>query len=217
MNYQEMQSDVLNRVDDIDNEELADMVNTWLNQVYLDICSRYNWKFLEKTDTATITSTTTSLNLDVELTDLNKVYDVVIEDSDGVKTRLMFLPEDIFQQMYSKSKQDTTGTPKYYRIWGNTMYFYNLPDENFTVTMKYTFYTSRMVGPGDTPIFPETFHEIIVLGAAAKARQYNDDFEEADMIQKEYETKLTLMMAKLKKQITDPPRFRTSVNRQLTK
>jgi len=201
MNFLEMQQDVLARLDEKENTELQASVKTWLNQAYQDVCNRYNWPFLEAQFTLSTVDGTESYGLTG--TNVKKIYDVIYTDSGGDKHRLQPMTLDVFKKLYTGETQTSSGTPDYYYIWNDNIYLYPIPDYSGTDNLLINYYTypNYMTNDTDEPLIPLPYHEVLVLGACVRARQYNDESTpEAELIRREYEEKILHMINDLSNQ-----------------
>jgi hypothetical protein len=70
-------------------------------------------------------------------------------------------------------QQIETGQSMHYRIFGNALYVYPLPQANTSFTVEYLKAPADLLNDADIPAFPETYHDILVSGAVALA--YRDD------------------------------------------
>lgn len=70
----------------------------------------------------------------------------------------------------------TSSTPYCWTYFDDKIRLYPTPDRAFTVIVEYSLDVPDLVAPTDVPVFPATFHEILVEGAVAEmAMRQRDD------------------------------------------
>lgn len=143
---------------------------TWklyVNSAYGDLLMRMPYgPWTEGSTTITINSGVRSGALP---TDVNRVS-AVWNSTDGFP----MVPLEGRMQVFNEYPQQIEiGQPMHYRIFGNSLYVYPLPQANTSFTVEYFKLPADMVNDTDVPAIPETYHDALVAGAVAKA--YVDD------------------------------------------
>lgn len=164
----------------------------FLNDAYRDVIAASPlWPFLEQRNSAfsaTAATRTTSLPTDCYrvLAVYNQTDHIVLNQIDG---------RDMAFRLYPN--QDETGPPIHFRIRGQHIEWYPLPEVTTTVVLDYIATPALLAAGGDEPVFPEQYHNILVEGALARAYEDDGNLEQSAVHQGRFETILAGMMADL--------------------
>lgn len=82
----------------------------------------------------------------------------------------------------------SSGDPEWYYIWGNVLYLYPTPASSGSgnLDIYYSRLPTVVANPTDTPEIPVGFHEDIERYCLAKAKELDDQLDEAAAIRKDY-------------------------------
>jgi len=146
----------------------------WNDYAYNDIQNEYEtWKFLRKEFTASLTSGTSEYtptaagvtNHKKWITDDTRCY----LTADGVATEqeIFYVPWDEFKRSYLfGSARSQTGRPVQYSIKpDNSIVFWPIPDDTYTVIGEYCRTNYVMTANSDVPAFPADFHLVVMWRA----------------------------------------------------
>lgn len=97
-----------------------------------------------------------------------------------------------------------TGPPIAWSVFGGTPFLVNNSDAVYTLKGKYLQAPPELVNDADVPILPATFSEILVLAGYKRALQHDDDFDTAQVVQQEIDSKILDMNSILKPQLGSP-------------
>lgn len=97
-----------------------------------------------------------------------------------------------------------TGPPIAWSVFGGTPFLVNNSDAVYTLKGKYLQVPPELVNDSDVPILPVTFSEILVLAGYKRALEHDDDFDTAQVIQQEIDSKILDMNSILKPQLGSP-------------
>lgn len=105
------------------------------------------------------------------------------------------LPERKLRDLDLESKSiDTTssGTPESYYIWNRTIYLYPAPAVGGSANLDIWYISSPavLVGNEDIPEIPEYMHEDIVRYCLARAKELDEDYQGASLINSDYEARV---------------------------
>lgn len=144
----------------------ADWKN-YVNTAYGDVLMRFPYApWNEASTTVTVNAGSRSATLPVNVFQVTAVYD----QTNGFP----MVPMEGRAQVFNEYPQQTeTGQAMHYRIFGNTLQVYPLPQTNTTYVVEYLVQPAELVNDTDLPAFPEIWHDILVSGAVALA--YRDD------------------------------------------
>jgi hypothetical protein len=127
-------------------------VERMVNKAYHKIEKRALWKFSEGEATINaVAGTRVCANVPADLSVPLAVY------SDLTEQELAY--HDERQRFWDKS---TTGAVESYGLWNDEFRFYPLPKQNETFTLRYYKKWTDLADPSDTPVIPETFHDLLV-------------------------------------------------------
>lgn len=137
-------------------------VRAMLNEAYHKIERAALWKFSEAQATLTIpagsqvpTATPTDLAVPLMARNLDTRRDLVFHDE---------------RQRFHSADDPTSGqgTVQEYGIYGGQLRFFPAAARATTVALRYYRTWADLVAPTDTPIFPDTWHDLLTEYAAAK-------------------------------------------------
>lgn len=94
-----------------------------------------------------------------------------------------------------------TGPPIAWSVFGGTPFLVNNADAVYTLKGKYLQTPPELTNDTDVPILPVTFSEILVLAGYKRALEHDDDFDSAQVVQQEIDSKILDMTSILKPQL----------------
>lgn len=109
-----------------------------------------------------------------------------------------------------------TGPPFAWSVFAGVPFLVNNSDAVYTLKGKYLQVPPELVNTVDVPILPVTFSEILVLAAYKRALEHDDDFDEAQVIQQQINSKILDMNTILKPQLGTPHIMRQPFRRRRT-
>lgn len=185
MIYSDLQSRV---VDYLDRSDLTTKIQNWINDTRRDLSLKYPFKYLyqEATTSTSAATATYALPADylghlsvwcgnkkmVRLTG-NEADELAITDVDAtaVVRTLTFEPDT------TVSIDSASGPPDYYIDRGMKIELYPIPDQTYTLTIKYYAQPAAFSVDSDYD-YISTFHfEAIIWGAALRGAMFLDDKE----------------------------------------
>lgn len=151
-----------------DNTEVQSLIN----QTYLEMSALLRPNVVESTQTLTINDGDYSLVTDWLLTDVQAIRHIRIVDSTSAQNYL--LEQVSTEQMLMRRQTQSTsgGQMNWYAMDGlDTIHFYPAPSSTTTqMTITYVARPALMSVNTDVPVgIPVEFHDVIVLGAIARA------------------------------------------------
>lgn len=81
----------------------------------------------------------------------------------------------------------TRGLPTNYRLRSSFLEVYPLPSGTFILAVDYMLAPSTMLAGTDEPPWPESYHQILIAGALAKAFEDDYNFQAADVQHKKFQ------------------------------
>lgn len=97
-----------------------------------------------------------------------------------------------------------TGPPIAWSTFALVPFVVNNADAVYTLKSKYVQIPTELVNDADIPLLPVTYSEILVLAAYRRALEHDDNFDEAQLIQQQVDSKLMDMETLAKPQIGTP-------------
>lgn len=109
-----------------------------------------------------------------------------------------------------------TGPPIAWSVYADVPFVVNNTDQVYTLKSKYLKVPTELANDTDVPALPVTFSEILVLAGYKRALEHDDDFDQAQVIQQQIDSKIMDLTSILKPQLGLPHVMRQPyVNRRL--
>jgi len=152
----------------------------FINQAYLEICSKYRFDQLSTSETVSTTSGTANY----ELAGTNIMYiDRIVDDTNNVPVRP--ISKGMYYDWTNGNISSTTGTPVYWFMNGvgsNGRYqltFYPTPDGTYSVIVYYKQEpTALVLSPAATSVtVPEPWDDVVVHKATQRAWRMLGDMD----------------------------------------
>lgn len=164
-------------------------LDRWINWVLQDIYSRADFPFKNKTVNYATTDGTNAHNLTDIAADMDKVSRV-LDTTNAVE--LQYCTPEEFNDFSLTTTEENK--PAYWTVFGDQLKLYPTPDAAYTLQIEYKAALSDLTDASQSPTLPDRWSEIIVLGAYAKALEWNDDFDYAGAIMIQFERMLARMI-----------------------
>lgn len=203
---------VRNRIRDtsFSSSETIDYINDTLNDIY----NEYRLPFMEATQTYTLTANVSDITNGSGLPDnFVQAIDLLLT-SQGREKVLRY--RDVREiDAKTPDSDDTTAHPANVpREWFNyaeTIRVHPVPNDAYTVTLRYYKKPTMLDSDSDVPELPSEFEELLVLGAAYRIMQVKDNYDQAGILQNKYDELLAkLVMRYSQKQVGRPTIMRTN-------
>lgn len=177
-------------------------LDQFINDAQRDILNSRRFVFMEKEATVTTTSgvnTLTGVPTTMQTPLSLRVYTPV-----GNAIVLPYMEyEDIDVVVPNMSLVGNTAPVRWY-MFDHTPYVYPNADATYTLKLKYIKEPTELTGDTDVPEIPESFSEILVLGALKRAHEFNDDNDKAQMVQIQIDEQMEKMDERYKRQAGSP-------------
>lgn len=105
----------------------------------------------------------------------------------GVTDNAALGPIGGWKQIAKQFDLDARGTPSYYKVIGNNLHLFPLPDSGYEVEIFFYGQPEKLVELDDEPILPERYHEALVVGALNMAYKDDHDWESAGRFEKDFQ------------------------------
>lgn len=149
-------------------------VDRWLNEGLDRIQFDYEWQFLERGDTSSITTTTSTHLYDLP-SDFRKIVDntvIYVDDTTSTNPLLSYITPEEYAR---RNTTVTASTPQEYFIqyksdgYSRQLGLYPQPDEAKAVHFRYLRLMSALTQSSQVPQFPTQWHHLIPYYGAARA------------------------------------------------
>jgi hypothetical protein len=158
----------LNRIadDDIDTAN----ADSWFNKTYQEVARANNgkWSWLETSTTIPLVAATYAYPIADDAADFRELIDIR-NIAEGY-----MLTEDSGENFIKSNPSYPTGTsvatgkPTNFFITNGVINLYPIPDDAYTLTMRYYKNITELSGLTDVALIPSAFHEILVYGALVR-------------------------------------------------
>lgn len=165
-----------------------DPLTTWINAALHQIETAFEWSWLEKQVSGTLTATSFMLSLP---NDFQKMKSFLIADpSTGSFSKLMWMDRTQFDRKFSEDAS-AQGRPLWYspsvpQAGVPVVSIYPSADVSYTYSFIYRANVVELVNPTDTPGIPTYLHYSIVHGAAYIALQAENEEERSNVARNEF-------------------------------
>lgn len=206
---QGVRDEIASRLNETESDSNTDQYTNWVNLGMRDIENT----FAQSPHLRTSTDRTLSVGTRLYATpsDFSKMNSVTIP---GADQRLNYLTPEQFDRLYASAAG--VGTPAYYTVrgWGNNGQIEYYPSPTSTVGVVHLEYQRAIVtvsAGSSTPDIPPKFLELLIMYGEMYGHRRRGRYEQADRVEKQYETLKTRMQADLANQTTQDPT--TTVNK----
>lgn len=212
MSYQ--LSTVRSRIQDkLDNSSfstsaLNQFINDGLREII--IAAKPQYSQLEATYTTSINANTLTTSATDVLVPLSfKLFTPI-----NYAMKLPFIEYQDVDVFYPNVGLLGTGPPIAWSVYSGTAFLVNNSDAVYTLKGKYLQAPPELVNDTDVPVLPVTFSEILVLAGYKRALEHDDDFDQAQVVQQQINSKILDMSSILKPQLGTPHVMRQSSRRR---
>jgi hypothetical protein len=187
-------------------------IKNYINDTQNDIFNEYRLPFMEATQPYTLTAGVSDIT-DGDGLPANYVQALdLLLTTDDRESRLLY--RDIRDIDFNYPDADDTdayaiGVPDSWYNYADTIRVFAVPDDAYTVSLRYYKKPTELSGDADVPEVPSEFGEILVVGAAYRVLQVKDNYDQAGILQNKYDELLQKLVSKYSyKQVGTVPRMR---------
>jgi len=124
-------------------------LNTWLNWSLQYIADLHTYEEMRKTTTDTTPSDRTSNTMNFP-TNMKDLYSITVQNG-GQSTKLIYVYPRLFDKVIPRIEERGTDQPTHYVDYGTTYELYPIPDQAYTLRIRYSKYPAEMTDDTDTP------------------------------------------------------------------
>ena len=187
-------------------------IKNYINDTQNDIFNEFRLPFMETTQPFTLTTSVSDITNGDGLPD-NYVQSLdLLLTTDDKESRLVY--QDIRAIDFNYPDADdisayAVGVPDTWYNYADTIRVFPVPDDAYTVTLRYYKKPTEITSDDAVPEVPSEFAEILVVGAAYRVLQVKDNYDQAGILQNKYDELLQKLVSKYSyKQVGTVPRMR---------
>lgn len=181
------------------------VVDGFINDAQRSIFNTYELPFMEKTFSGTSAATEWIFDFPVDYQVQNALI-LVGPDNNIVDLTDNYIDFRAFNQMYPSPGDNPVGRPNVWTTYGNKLYYSRPLDQDYQVTLYYLKTPTLLDADGDVPEIPESFGEVLILGAYYRVLERNEDFDLALFYKNgDYQDELDKMVSRLGRRQTGTP------------
>lgn len=166
-------------------------IDRWTNWVLDDVYTRYQFPFMETTTTLDTVDGTQEYAFSSIASDVDKIRSIIDVTNEYT---LEYVDPTELDETYQDQSDDAENKPQYWTVRDGSVKLYPIPDDAYTLKVIYKKVPAKLSVASDSPEIPERYSELIVLGVYQKAHEWNDDYDYASVIERQYEQKLMKMI-----------------------
>lgn len=186
-------------------------LNQFINDAQRDICNSRRFIFMERE--ADVTTTSGVNTLTGVPTDLQVPLSLRVYSPDGYATNLPYIEYEDIDLTIPNISLAGNNPPSAWYMFNHTPYVYPNANDTYTLKLKYVKEPTELTSDASVPEIPESFSEVLVLGALKRAHEFNDDNDIAQMVQVQMDEQMEKMDERYKRQ-AGTPHFMRLINRR---
>lgn len=157
-----------------------------LNYTEQSIFNTFDLTLNSAQQTNTVTSATNTLASALPTT-LQKITNIRITSPTTATNNLKkyYLSPDAFREQFPSTALQGTGPLSYWTFW-TSVEFANNADQTYTLSIDYTKSVTLLSNSTDVPTIPQSFEELLILGAKIRIYEQKEDFDYASQFQNRY-------------------------------
>jgi len=187
-------------------------IKSYINDTQNDVYNEYRLPFMQDVQAYTLTANVSDITNGTGLpTDYVQAMDITLTSS-GREKVLTYMDTQTVDSMYP-DPDDTTRHPanvpdKWY-IYADTIKVYPVPNDAYTVSLRFYKKPTELSADADVPEIPSEFQELLIMGAAYRVMQVKDNYDQAAILQNKYDEILQKLVLKCSQpQVGTPARMR---------
>lgn len=174
-------------------------IKSYLNDTLNDVFNEYRLPFMETIQTYALTSGDSDITHGSGLpANYVQALDLIITTS-GQERLLPYADIREIDQYYP-DPDDTTrnaqNTPSRWYYYADTIRVFPVPNQAYTVSLRYYKKPTELEDDADVPEVPSEFAELLVVGAAYRVLQVKDNYDQAGILQNKYDELLQKLVVK---------------------
>lgn len=176
----------------------AAKLNQFINDAQRDILNSRRFTFMEREadlqtviGSSSVTGTPTDLQIPITLRMFSPT---------NYASMMTYMEYEDFDDTIPNQALVGDTIPQYWRVFNGEILVYPNSDALYDMKLKYIKTPTELVADADVPEVPEAFGELLVLGAYKRALEYNDDYDQAQVIQQQVDVQMDMLDQRSKRQ-----------------
>lgn len=165
-----------------DDDYPAEVITEFVNDTQEEIFNTYELPFNQTTFSGTLSEGEHRFNFVNTAPDYQRVVSLRITGPDkqyyDISDKYMNYRD--FRKQYPVPENNQANSPSNWTTYGFTIIFSQPTDKDYVMDMDYLKEAERITDEGVSPELPQTWQEVIVLGAWIRALERNDDNDLAE-------------------------------------
>lgn len=190
----------------------ATEIKGYINDVQNDIFNEHKLPFMQTTQPYTLTVNNSDITSGSGLpTNYVQALDLVITSDNFVKplTYVDVREIDRLNPDPDDTDDNPANVPDRWYFWDDTIRVFPVPNDDYTVSLKYFKKPTEITSDDAVPEIPSEFREILVVGAAYRVMQVKDNYDQAGILQNKYDEILQKLVMKYSRpQVGSPIKMR---------
>lgn len=151
-----------------------------------EIFNKFDLTLNSSSQTNTVTSGTNTLASALP-SDFQRTSDIVITSPTNAAGSLKdyFVTPEQFRQQFPSTALIGSGPLKYWTYWTSHEFSWNA-DQTYTLTLYYIKSVPILTSSSDVPTVPQSFEEMLMLGAKIRVYEQKEDFDYASQFYNRY-------------------------------
>lgn len=175
--FSDLKTKLKNRVGDPNLDD--DLAGDAINDTQQEIFNMFDLQLNSDTQTNALASGANTLTSALP-SDFQRVLSLYISSPTakaGDVTRYYMNTKE-FREMYPDSGTYTS-TPQYWTYYGDTLEFAHQADDDYVINLDYVKSVPYLSATTDVPVIPESFQELLLVGAMIRIFEQKEDFDYA--------------------------------------
>lgn len=172
----------------------GDVIDQFINDTQRQTLNTYSFPFMETTFSGTLASGASTFLLP---DDAQTVISFRITAPDEHAGFLEYMEFREFDKRFPDPTSADPGIPFVWTFVNNTFKVYPKTDQVYELDLRYLLKPTELTGDTNEPQLPESFSEILVLGAHQRCLERDDSYNEAQVVEQKVEQLVEDMLGRL--------------------
>lgn len=173
-------------------------LNQFIDDGQRDILNSRRFVFMERE--ADVTTTASANTLTGVPTDLQVPLSLRVYTPIGYASALPYMEYEDVDLAFPNPTLSGNTPPSAWYIFNQIPYIYPSADNTYTLKLKYIKDPTELTTDASVPEVPEAFGELLVLAGYKRALEFNDDYDQAQIIQAQIDELMDKMDERYKRQ-----------------
>lgn len=180
-----------------DSSFSSSLITQFLNDAQRELLNGKYLPFMEASQTYTVAVGVADLTNGVGLPTNYQSALYVRNTTSGNRGAIPYITYQDFLETYPDAAGASNGVPAMWYLYAGTINLYPKPASAYTFALDYVKAPSELTADADVPSIPEAFQEVLILGAYKRGLEFNDDFDQAAVVQTKIDELVEQMVVRL--------------------